>query len=114
MSATSPPTSEVMTGPLPPAAGPGPPLESPTRSPPTSEVMTVPVRVDAVRGTAVESRTDLLAIEEPLEIRVVFGPRARREQKALAVTMRTPGHDAELAAGFLHGEGLLTDPDDIE
>jgi len=42
---------------------------------------------------------DLVAIEEPLEIRVDGEP--------LAVTMRTPGHDEELAAGFLYGEGLL-------
>ena len=44
---------------------------------------------------------DRVAIEEPLEIRVHGEP--------LAVTMRTPGHDEELAVGFLHGEGLLTD-----
>jgi len=43
---------------------------------------------------------DRVAVEEPLEIRV--------NGTALAVTMRTPGHDEELAAGFLHGEGLLT------
>jgi len=42
---------------------------------------------------------DLVAIEEPLEIRV--------DGQALAVTMRTPGHDEELALGFLHGEGLI-------
>ena len=40
-----------------------------------------------------------MAIEEPLEIRV--------RGRALAVTMRTPGHDEELALGFLHGEGLI-------
>lgn len=80
----------------------------------TSDVGTLPVCVHAVRGDSTESRTDWLAIEEPLEIRVVFGPRAEREQKAVAVTMRTPGQDAELAAGFLFGEGLLTDPDDVE
>jgi FdhD protein len=45
---------------------------------------------------------DRVAIEEPLEIRV--------RGRALAVTMRTPGHDEELAAGFLHGEGLLAGP----
>ena len=45
---------------------------------------------------------DRVAVEEPLEIRV-WG-------RALAVTMRTPGHDEELAAGFLHGEGLLAGP----
>jgi FdhD protein len=42
---------------------------------------------------------DLVAVEEPLEIRVDGEP--------LAVTMRTPGHDEELALGFLHGEGLI-------
>jgi FdhD protein len=42
---------------------------------------------------------DEVAVEEPLEIRVDGAP--------LAVTMRTPGHDEELATGFLHGEGLL-------
>src|SRR3954454_5240450 len=46
--------------------------------------------------------TDAVAVEEPLEIRV--------RGRALAVTMRTPGHDEELAAGFLHGEGLLAGP----
>src|ERR671915_287928 len=42
---------------------------------------------------------DQVAVEEPLEIRVDGEP--------LAVTMRTPGHDEELALGFLHGEGLI-------
>jgi FdhD protein len=45
---------------------------------------------------------DLVAVEEPLEIRVDGEP--------LAVTMRTPGHDEELALGFLHGEGLIDRP----
>jgi FdhD protein len=45
---------------------------------------------------------DEVAIEEPLEIRVDGAP--------LAVTMRTPGHDEELALGFLYGEGLITGP----
>jgi FdhD protein len=45
---------------------------------------------------------DAVAIEEPLEIRV--------DGQALAVTMRTPGHDEELALGFLYGEGLIDGP----
>jgi len=50
--------------------------------------------------------SDEVAVEEPLEIRV--------DGRALAVTMRTPGHDEELAAGFLYGEGLIdTAPDAI-
>ena len=49
-----------------------------------------------VRGAGLE---DEVAVEEPLEIRV--------DGRPLAVTMRTPGHDDELALGFLHGEGLI-------
>src|SRR5579864_9444725 len=45
---------------------------------------------------------DTVAVEEPLEIRVDGEP--------LAVTMRTPGHDEELALGFLYGEGLISGP----
>ena len=47
---------------------------------------------------------DFVAVEEPLEIRV--------DDKPLAVTMRTPGNDEELALGFLHGEGLIDAPRD--
>lgn len=50
-------------------------------------------------------RPDLVAVEEPLEIRV--------KGESVAVTMRTPGHDAELAAGFLFTEGLVRAPGDI-
>jgi FdhD protein len=46
-----------------------------------------------------DGEPDLVAVEEPLEIRVDGEP--------IAVTMRTPGHDEELAIGFLHGEGLI-------
>jgi FdhD protein len=45
---------------------------------------------------------DVVAVEEPLEIRV--------DSEALAITMRTPGHDEELALGFLYGEGLIDGP----
>ncbi|GAA1787254.1 formate dehydrogenase accessory sulfurtransferase FdhD [Leucobacter iarius] len=50
-------------------------------------------------GGSVSKRADFLAVEEPLEIRVASKP--------LAVTMRTPGHDVELAAGFLVSEGVI-------
>jgi FdhD protein len=52
-----------------------------------------------------EERADLLAVEEPLEIRVDGEP--------LTVTMRTPGDDIDLAAGFLFTEGLLTRLEDV-
>ena len=57
-----------------------------------------------VSGTA-EHRADLLAVEEPLEIRV--------DDQPLTVTMRTPGDDIDLAAGFLFTEGLLGSLDEV-
>src|SRR3954467_6737591 len=63
------------------------------------------VETDAMHLTARivrEGREDRVALEEPLEIRVDGAP--------LAVTMRTPGDDEELALGFLYGEGLIDGP----
>ncbi len=55
-------------------------------------------------------RDDLVAVEEPLEIRVVVERDGRRERHPVAITMRTPGHDFELAAGFLLSESVLAGP----
>ena len=56
---------------------------------------------------------DLLAVEEPLEIRLGYGPKHHREQNRLLVTMRTPGHDEELAMGFLYSEGIIQSAEDV-
>jgi FdhD protein len=61
-------------------------------------------RVRVVSDGEERRRGDYLATEEPLEIRLVGAGRRER----LAVTMRTPGNDFELAAGFLHGEGIVS------
>jgi FdhD protein len=65
-------------------------------------------RVLAVRGSSAESRDDTLVGEEPMEIQAA-GP--GQEPVAVAVTMRTPGSEAELAVGFLRTEGLIGDDD---
>jgi FdhD protein len=66
-------------------------------------------RLIAVDGADARPRFDRLATEEPLEIRL----RAGGETRTVAVTMRTPGADFELAAGFLYGEGILDRTDDV-
>jgi FdhD protein len=68
------------------------------------------VRVVAVRGDHAEIRPDRIVGEEPMEIRAA-GPDGRAPV-SVAVTMRTPGHDAELAVGFLVTEGLIL-PGDV-
>lgn len=60
-------------------------------------------------GVLVDTR-DYLAIEEPLEIRLNYVDETLRCEKTLSITMRTPGNDAELAAGFLFTEGVLRSP----
>jgi FdhD protein len=66
-------------------------------------------RID-VSTNSVVSKPDTLTAEEPLEIRV--GP-AGGPKRALAVTMRTPGHDIDLAIGFLLTEGIIRGSDDV-
>ncbi|CAN5678866.1 formate dehydrogenase accessory sulfurtransferase FdhD [soil metagenome] len=73
---------------------------------PTSRTRT---RVRVVREGDERARSDYLATEEPLEIRLVAGGQTHK----LAITMRTPGADFELAAGFLCGEGVIGGRDDI-
>ena len=57
---------------------------------------------------------DMLAVEEPLEIRIVSGPQGSRQVKTVSITMRTPGNDDELAAGFLFTEGIITKSEEIQ
>ena len=58
--------------------------------------------------------TDSLAIEEPLEIRLGIMVKGKLEHRAISITMRTPGDDGELAAGFLFTEGIVRHPDQIK
>lgn len=70
-------------------------------------------RIKKVHNTRITEEEDALAAEEPLEIRLLYGPAHNRKQQSITVTMRTPGQDHELAAGFLFTEGLITTATDI-
>ena len=72
-------------------------------------------RVDVTwAGTSdVRRASDALAVEEPLEIRVDFERAGTMVRTTAAITMRTPGHDVELAAGYLFTEGVVRDRSDI-
>ena len=56
---------------------------------------------------------DVVAVEEPLEVRVVFGTASERRSRSLSITMRTPGDDYALAVGFLLSEGLIRTVADV-
>ena len=61
------------------------------------------------------ARDDVVATEEPLEIRLAYTrPDGRRGQKSISITMRTPGNDGELAAGFLLTEGIIASADQVD
>lgn len=75
--------------------------------------LVAPVTIQKVSGNSQCEAPDLLAVEEPLEIRLGFGSLNDRQQRAVSVTMRTPGHDEELALGFLFTEGIIHQPADV-
>jgi FdhD protein len=72
-----------------------------------SIVETSVTRFKSVWATA---SLDRLAVEEPVEFQLAYGPSNERRVKSISVTMRTPSHDFELAAGFLMSGGLAGEP----
>ncbi len=78
------------------------------------EIVRAKIRKIRSEGPSEGVSWDLLAAESPLEIRIGFGPTDRRLTRTLAVTMRTPGSDDELAAGFLLSERLIPDAKAID
>lgn len=71
------------------------------------------IDIRRVRDGVVETTPDVVAVEEPLEIRLGFVDGERREID-LAITMRTPGSDVDLAMGFLFTEGIIARAEDVE
>jgi len=76
-----------------------------------------PIEVRRFRGGALglEDDPDLVATEEPFEIRVGYSRRdGSRAEEPVSVTMRTPGHDEDLAVGFLFTEGIIKSGSDVQ
>ena len=73
-------------------------------------------KVSAVAITRFErvTREEPLVVEQPLEIRLLYDVNGTATQKTISITMRTPGNDKELAAGFLFTEGIIRDASQIK
>ena len=71
------------------------------------------VMAERVTGFTSQSAEETLAVEEPLEIQLGYDTAEGRAVKSISVTMRTPGYDFELAAGFLMTEGVVRDVNDV-
>ena len=71
------------------------------------------IKINSLESTERANENDLLAVEEPLEIRLVYGLNQERKTKSISITMRTPGNDFELAEGFLYTEGIIKNHTDI-
>jgi FdhD protein len=69
--------------------------------------------IHRISGSSQQSSDDLVAVEEPLEIRLGFEKSGSREDSSVSITMRTPGSDAELATGFLYTEAIIRSAADI-
>ncbi|PWK78163.1 FdhD protein [Mucilaginibacter oryzae] len=69
------------------------------------------VKVNHTQSTRTDAK---IAIEEPLEIKLEYGPVDKRVIQKISVMMRTPGHDAELATGFLFTEAVIKNADDVQ
>lgn len=72
------------------------------------------ISIQKISGSEINEAEDKVAVEEPLEIQLAYSSPTGRMQKNIAVTMRTPGNDKELAAGFLFTEGVIKNNEVIE
>lgn len=77
-------------------------------------LITKGIDITRVTSDGFKTETDVLAVEEPLEIRLAFKSGLQYTEKSISITMRTPGHDEELAMGFLFTEGIIDSYDQIE
>jgi FdhD protein len=78
------------------------------------EIMIQNILVKKSRSGEWTEESDMVAVEEPLQIKLQYGPMINQVQKDISVTMRTPGQDKELAIGFLFTEGILGYPSSVK
>ena len=76
-------------------------------------VRSQPIEVVRMRADLREPAEDLVAIEEPLEIRLGYEVGGERQTTSISITMRTPGDDEDLALGFLFTEGIVRSMHDV-
>lgn len=72
------------------------------------------INIHKISGSGINETEDRVAVEEPLEIQLEYSTGSGRMLKNVAVTMRTPGNDEELAAGFLFTEGVIKNKEAIQ
>jgi FdhD protein len=72
-----------------------------------------PLKIFRYSHGKLKSADDLVVVEEPMEIRLGYGSMDNRKEESIAITMRTPGDDFELAVGFLFSEGVIQHKKDI-
>jgi FdhD protein len=70
-------------------------------------VSTTPIKIKKASSHQLFDANDQLAIEEPLEIQIIYQDKTDRIQRTISITMRTPGNDEDLALGFLFTEGII-------
>ena len=93
---------------------PNPVMKNPENRKKDPHAAAVPAEIIAVEGRTSRRGSDEVACEEPVEIRVVEPAKQPPARHSIAVTMRTPGNDFELAAGFLFSEGVLKSRESIQ
>jgi FdhD protein len=78
-----------------------------------NDKQTTDINIHKISDREIRETEDKVAVEEPLEIQLEYSSSSGRMLKNIAVTMRTPGNDEELAAGFLFTEGIIKHAEDI-
>jgi FdhD protein len=80
-----------------------------------------PTEIKRLDGSKARTQPDFVVVEEPLEIKLIIGQLSAQdsqavtqEEKALSITMRTPGNDVNLAVGFLFSEGIIKNRQELE